>query len=354
MRILIDIGHPGHVHLFKHFGRVMQARGHQILFTCRQKEFETELLKAEGLPYVSFGRHHLTRAGKILGLVKFNGRMLREALRFKPDIFLSHGSIYAAQVAWLLKKPHVSLEDSGNMEQIRLYRPFSSCMLTPSFLPWDFGRKQIRYDGYHELAYLHPNWYKPDPSVRSLLGVAFDEPYAILRFVSWKATHDRGHKGLSVKAKNALVEFLSGKMKVFISSEAPLPGYLKSFQLKLAPERLHDALAYAEIVVSEGATLASESGILGTPAIYASSIKTYNNLEQEHKYGSVLNMGQEQNILERVRDVLNNHHSKDGGSTRKLIEDKIDVTSFLAWFVESFPKSLQVMRENPAYQDRFR
>ena len=44
MRILIDIGHPAHVHLFKNFAWQMQEKGHKVLFTCREKEFEIDLL----------------------------------------------------------------------------------------------------------------------------------------------------------------------------------------------------------------------------------------------------------------------------------------------------------------------
>jgi uncharacterized protein len=45
MKILIDIGHPVHVHLFKHFAREMTTRGHQVHFTCREREFFMEFIK---------------------------------------------------------------------------------------------------------------------------------------------------------------------------------------------------------------------------------------------------------------------------------------------------------------------
>ena len=54
MRILIDIGHPAHVHLFKNFAHEMEKRGHELLFTCRDKEFEIALLEYNKLKYVSF------------------------------------------------------------------------------------------------------------------------------------------------------------------------------------------------------------------------------------------------------------------------------------------------------------
>jgi predicted glycosyltransferase len=353
MRILIDIGHPAHVHLFKYFARTMQQRGHLVLFTCRQKEYEKELLEAEGLAYHSFGKHYRSGRGKVLGLARFNLLMLRVALDFRPDVFMSHGSIYAAQVSWLLGKPHIALEDSGNMEQIRLYRPFSCCMLTPAVLPWDYGEKQIKYQGYHELAYLHPYWYTPDPSVKAILQVSDDQPYAIFRFVSWKATHDRGQKGLSDPMKRVLVDFVSHYMPVFISSEAPLPDDLKPFQLSLPPQRMHDALAFASLVISEGATMACEAGILGAPAIFASSIKTYNNLDQEKRYGSVYNISREEEIPGKIWEIMKNHHEKQG-IIKKIMEDKIDVTSFLIWFVEQYPGSIRTMKENPDFQNSFR
>ena len=56
MNVLIDIGHPAHVHMFRCFAHEMIGRGHQVLFTIRDKEFEKKLLDAEGLPYVNLGR----------------------------------------------------------------------------------------------------------------------------------------------------------------------------------------------------------------------------------------------------------------------------------------------------------
>ena len=118
MRILIDIGHPGHVHLFKHLAHMLIKEGAKVLFTARDKEFELELLRAEGFDFVSFGKHYKSLWGKIWGLFKFDVKMYVQARRFNPDLLLSHGSIYAAHAAFLLGKKHLALEDSGNMEKI--------------------------------------------------------------------------------------------------------------------------------------------------------------------------------------------------------------------------------------------
>ena len=43
MNILIDIGHPAHVHMFHCFAIEMQKSGHQVLFICRDKEFAMDV-----------------------------------------------------------------------------------------------------------------------------------------------------------------------------------------------------------------------------------------------------------------------------------------------------------------------
>jgi len=39
---------------------------------------------------------------------------------------------------------------------------------------------------------------------------------------------------------------------------------------------------------------------------------------------------------------------------QKMLLEKIDVTAFLVWFVENYPESAKIMKENPEYQWRFR
>ena len=120
MKLLIDIGHPAHVHLFKNFAWRMEKNGHEILFTVRNKENEVYLLQKYCFKYKSIGKHYKSRLGKIWGLFKFDLKMFYYAHKFKPDIYMGHGSIYAAHVSWLMHKISILLEDTGNMEQVSL------------------------------------------------------------------------------------------------------------------------------------------------------------------------------------------------------------------------------------------
>jgi len=360
MRILIDIGHPAHVHLFKNFAWQMQKKGHDILFTCRDKEFETYLLNYYGFQFKSFGKKYSSISGKIWGMLEFDIKELFAALKFKPDLFLSHGSIYAAHAAFLLHKPHLSLEDTFNFEQVRLYKPFTQVILTGDYDHPALDAKEIRYKGYHELAYLHPNYFTPDPSILKELGVKENEKYVILRFVSWKATHDAGHKGISSENKMRAVKEFEKYAKVFISSELDLLSQLESYRIKIAPHRMHDALAFANLLFGESTTMSEECAMLGTPSCIIYKHKTYYTHHLENDYNLLFNYtldhSEQLEAIEKGVELLNTQNLKERWQEKrkKFLADKIDLTAFLVWFVENYPESVRVMREKPEYQERFR
>ena len=340
MNILIDIGHPAHVHLFRCFAHDMQARGHKVLFTCRDKEFEIALLEANGFDYVSFGKKYKSILGKLWGMAKFDWKELRTCWRFKPDVLLSHGSMYAAQAAWLYGKPHISFEDTYNFEQIRLYEPFTKAILTADYPHPFVSKKEVHYAGYHELAYLHPNRFTPDPSVLGELGVREGEKYVLLRFVSWGATHDKGHKGMSMDNKMKAVEEFSKYAKVFISSEKPLPEELQKYKLPTAPERVHDVMAFASMIFGESATMVSEGVVLGVPGVYMDNTGRYYTTEQEKRYGMCWNYTESEEDQQRAiaQGVKILSTGVDLSGYQRLMQDKIDVTAYLEDIVNELVK----------------
>jgi len=359
MRILIDIGHPAHVHLFKNFAWKMQEKGHIILFTCRDKEFVLRLLQVYGFIYENFGKHYKSIVGKIQGLIKNELQMFNNAIQFKPDLFLSHGSSIAAFTSFLLQKPHISFEDTFNMEQVRLYLLFTDVVLTGDYPHPSLGRKEINYPGYHELAYLHPNVFTPDENILKEIGIMDNEKYAIIRFVAWNATHDIGHRGFSKEKKIKLVTELSRYIKVFISSEGDLPEELKQYQIKIKPENMHNVLYYTQLLVGESATMASECAMVGTPAIYINN-SHFGSLDSQAEYGLVHlfsedELAQEHAIQKAIEivskpDIKNEYRER----AQKMLENKIDVTSFMIWFVENYPESVKEVKSPEFSFDRFK
>ena len=356
MRILIDIGHPAHVHLFKHFAHEMIRKGHKIHFTVRKKEFEIDLLKQEGFDYTIIGDHYKLKIGKIWGLFKFTFLVFTTAIKFKPDLFLSHGSMYNAIASFFLGKPNIALEDTGNWEQVRLYLPFTKAVLTSTSFTANYDYKQVYYEGYHELAYLHPNYFKPDKSILTDLGIKENEKYFILRFVSWDATHDIRQVGINIEIKRQLINLLRQHGKVYISSESKLHSEFELYRFLLPPDKMHDALAFADLYVGEGTTMASECAVLGTPAVYVNSLQRGYTTEQEKKYGLVFNFINGNGVVDKVDELISNPELKNKckEAHSKLLSEKIDVTAFLVWFIENWPESFRIIKENPDYQCNFK
>ena len=48
MRLLIDILHPAHVHVFRNLAHELTERGHQVRFTLREKLKQLGLHRGEG------------------------------------------------------------------------------------------------------------------------------------------------------------------------------------------------------------------------------------------------------------------------------------------------------------------
>ena len=351
MRVVVDINHPADVHFFKHFIREMEKRGHVILITASSKEISFRLLDSYGFTYEKLGSYGKSLAEKMINIPLLDIRMLWVAQKFNPDIFVGFGSIRAAHVAKVLGKPCINFEDTDHATwEHRLYVPFADVVLTPLCFRKDFGEKQVKIDTYKELFYLHPDYFRPDASVLAEAGIAPHERFVIIRFVAWDAQHDRGQTGLH--NREGIVEQLEKFGKVFITSEVPLPDTLKKYQIPVPLEKLHDLLYYATLYFGEGSTTAAEAAMLGTPAIYVStlagSLGYTGDLEQN--YGLLYNFRDQEPALKKAEELLKNPHIKEEWNSKRevFLKDKLNATRFLVWFVETYPQSYRSMKEKTA------
>jgi predicted glycosyltransferase len=329
MRIVVDIGHPGHVHFFKHFIWEMEKLGHEIRVTATDKEMTYALLDHYKIPYIRMGKHVKSLAHKLVDIPVLDMKMYRALKKFKPDLFMGIASYRAAQTAKLFGAKSFIFDDTEHAKMARrLYLPFATKVFTPSCFLEDIGPKQVRYNGYHELAYLHPNRFKPDASVLEEIGVAKSQKYAIIRFVAWTAGHDAGHAGLSSEGKKKIVEAIAENATAVITSEGRMPEDLKKYQIKIKPWRIHDALAFASLYVGEGATMASEAAMLGTPAVYVNDLNA-GTLADQAKNGLLFNLRIAESVMRAIASAFN---EEDAGWQRKreeMLSEKIDVTEYL-------------------------
>ncbi len=161
---------------------------------------------------------------------------------------------------------------------------FSTRILTPENFLTDLGPKQIRLPVYKELFYLHKNVFTPNPDTLRKYGMDPSSRFAIVRFISWNASHDTGKSGISDKEKVNFIKSLSQEISVYISSESTVPKELTPYLLPVPFDKVHQALYYATLVISEGASMASEAAILGTHAFYLNEIASGTTEEQQNRY----------------------------------------------------------------------
>jgi len=360
MKILIDMGHPAHVHLFKNFIWEMEKRGHEIKVTARDKDVTRQLLEAYRIPYELVGKPLPGKFSLFREWIYRTFRIVNIGRKFNADLYMGVLNPATACSAWINRKISLTFNDTEHAKFAkRITVPFTYHVLTPKCYLENIGKKQIRYDGYHELAYLHPTRFTANPAVLEEMGLTSEDPYIIMRFVSWKASHDVGQHGISLDTKRKAIREFEKYGRVLITSEKPLPNEFENYRISVPPEKMHDLLYYATLLYGESATMASECAVLGTHAIFCDFAGRGYTDEEENRYDLVYNFmldekNQEKSI-EKAIELLNNSDIKDIGRQKQvdLLRDKIDVTAFIVWFIEDYPESIDVMKNNPEIQQQF-
>lgn len=330
-RLLIAIQHPAHVHFYKHAIREL-ATEYEISIVVRDSEVATDLLDAYGFEYEVLGR-----SGSGIRLIAsqalYEAKMLAHAREFEPDVMTAIGGSAVAHVARATGAKSVVFTDTEHATLTnKLMAPFADEIWTPECFHADFGAKQVRYPGYHELAYLHPDRFSPDETIREEVGLEADEKYVVLRLVSWEASHDAGAGGIDDVGE--VVDRLEATgTTVLITAEGNIPSRVRDRQVDIAPHRMHDLLAGAVLFLGEGATMAAESAVLGTPAVYVNTLRMGYTDELEARYNLLYNCQgayRHEMAVDIAEAILSGETSHDWtGARSRLLSEKVDTTNVI-------------------------
>lgn len=358
MNILIDIGHPCHIHLFRNFYTFMKDK-HKVIVTIYQMKVLEDLCKAYKIDYVIKGKKYRSIIGKAYGILQHSLR-LRMLIR-KEKINMAIGVSATISLASLFSeaKSIILDDDDSNIQPLmaKCFHPLANTVLSPDVLKYENKKNAIYHSSYHELAYLHPLNFTPDDSVKRILQKD-KKHYFILRFNAFVAHHDVGVSGLTLKQKKEIADLLANWGNVYISTEKEIDSELKKYKFPLSSDKMHSALYYADTYIGDSQTMATEAAVLGTMTFRCNSLANSLSLinEVSDKYGLVNNYLPQDfdQMLKDLKDFLNNSKRDIMKINReRLLKDKIDFSKFLIWFVENYPESAKIMKENPDYQLRF-
>jgi len=180
-KIWIDLDNSPHVPFFLPIIEELEKKGHQVFLTARDSYQVCELLRFHQLSCRVVGRHYGKKwVLKLLGTAFRAMQLVPLALREKPALVASHGSRAQLLVASLLGIPSVVMYDY-EFSNTRLLN--ADWVFVPDVLPANRIHQKpdhvLRYHGLKEDVYV-PR-FKPEPAVKSMLGIRGDELVVTVR-----------------------------------------------------------------------------------------------------------------------------------------------------------------------------
>lgn len=342
MRYLIDLQHPAHLHFFRNIAARLITEGHDVLFTGREKDILLELAAEYNISVRVLSKAQTGLVPMAMEVVQHQFKLIQIIRSYKPDAMLAIAGTFVGIPGFLTRTPTYVFYDTehATISNLLAY-PFATCVYVPACYRKPVRWRHQRYNGYHELAYLHPDVFSPDSSILTEAGLEQGQIFSIVRFVSWEAAHDRGLKGMTQENKIRAVDALAKFGPVFVVSEGHMPGQLESYRCRLPVSRMHHLMAYAALIFGESATMASEGAVLGVPSIYIDPVGRGYTDEQERNYGLVFNFSHEQQN-EAITKALEIHALYLQGEWQKkrqlLLSEKIDVNQLLYEVVSNVPR----------------
>ena len=117
---------------------------------------------------------------------------------------------------------------------------------------------------------------------------------------------------------------------------------LKPYVLKAPKGRIHDILYYANLLVTDTQTMATEAALLGTPTIRCNKFVGSNDMsnftELEQRYHLMYNFNTaKESICKATELIQQSGLKKEWGLRReKLLAEKVDLTKYMVSFFENY------------------
>lgn len=364
MKILFYFGHPAQYLFLRETMKQLLSDGHQVKILIKTKDVLENLIKNDGFEYTNilYKERGKSKFSIALSLVHRLFILTPIIFKYKPTLMVGTDATIA-QLGKIFRINRISITED-DYEVIKtlgnLTYPFTQTILCPQVCnvgKWD--NKKIGYAGYMKLGYLHPNLFKPNIQVVEKYN--FPKNYALIRLARLTAHHDFGIKGISNELLDQIIsKFNENGLKTYISAEGDVQGKYKQYILKIDPSDMHHVLAFSSLLICDSQSMSVEAAILGVPSIrfssFAGRISVLEELEKKYELTFGINPNHPALLLEKLQELLSIKDLNVEFQNRrsKMLNDKIDVTAFLIWFIENYPESKEVMQENPDYQYKFK
>jgi hypothetical protein len=362
-RIAFFVGHPAHFHLFKNVANNLIEKGYKVDFLVKRKDIVEILVKTAGFNYYIVRKSEKKSSSK-LNMIKakilLDYYITKYIFKCSPDIII--GTYAPLFTQWLKIPILICNEDDADVVPLfaKLGYPHCTDILVPTVCncgKWE--HKAIKYESYHELAYLHPNHFTPDKNIVEKY-FSTKHPYCIVRFAKLNAHHDTGIKGISTETAQKIIDILKPFLQIYITSERTLEPQFEPYRININPIDIHHVMAFASLYIGDSQTMAAEAGVLGVPFVrfndFVGRIGYLKDLEDNYKLGYGIKTHEETHLYTIIEKLISMPNRKDIFGDRKtiMLSEKIDYSKFLTWFIKNYPDSKYIMKTSPDYQYNFK
>lgn len=349
MRLLFHLGHPAHFHLFKNVILKLQKNGFETHILIKEKDVLKNLLEHSELEYKNVlpeGKGS-GKTGLLKDLYRRGSRIISYCRKYKPDLLIGT-SADISYVGKFLGIPSINVNED-DADVIPFYAwisyPWANVILSPDCCNngrWD--KKSTKYNGYHELAYLHRDHFTPDKKIVSKY-VDVEKTFFIMRFSSLGAHHDEGVRGVSDQLANQIINKLKDYGQILITSEREMNKDLEPYRLPVNPIDMHHMLAHAKLVIGDSQTMSAEAGVLGTPYIryndFVGKIGYLQELEEKYKLGFGIKPDHPDKLVLMAEQLASDPNTEEIYKERRerMLSEKINTADFLYDYIIKFLKS---------------
>lgn len=268
-KILFDLNHPVDVNFFKN--TIIQLNNYsnfQIDIIFRERGRLESIANYE-LPVkaVKIGSHKKNVLSKVFGQLRREWQTYKYIKKGKYAVVICFGgtSVLGARLA---KVPFLAFDDDFEYKLAFYYANiFATKHIYPDFIRYS-NKKVIKYAGYKEFAYLHPNYFTPN--IIALEDYKLKEnSYIFIRHIS-NASLNYTFQQIDILAFLNKVSQYNFLIVLSIEDKSLLPFIEKNIIILNEPVAdIYSIMYYSLLCISFGDTVAREAALLGVPTVYA-------------------------------------------------------------------------------------
>ncbi len=306
----------------------MEEKGYSYRVMARNKECLHELLRAEGISFISRGKGSHFLLGKYFYAAYILLLSFIQLIIYRPVLTLSLSSPYLITVSRFLHIPTLTYDDTDYNPRLLPHIRKADYIFSPVNYPHTFHENHFHIHTYKELAYLTP----PKSGEENLGDAVF------FRTTRTDSVHHSSDRKIDPAKILKEINLISADHTSYLSSETGKVEGISTGVLFPDKVNIHRDLKNCQVFWGNSATMAVEAVILGLPSIFIGDEK-FAYLRELEDSGLLycFRPDQIESSFKKLSELLQDPYcAKRLDAARiRLFEKKINIIGLIIWFIEN-------------------